>query len=237
MNIHMMGDSTMKQNNYYSYPQFGWGQGLQLFTKEDIIIYNYAENGRSTKSFIDEGRFDKLLEKLQPGDYVICDFGHNDEKEYDETRYTDPYGSYTNNLLYFANKVKEKGANIVYATSITRHSFIDGKCVNTHGDYPKAMLKMCKENNLPCVDLNTLTLNLYNKLGEEETKKFHMIFEPNTYDNYPEGKDDHSHLRIDGAFMVAKLFVEDVNKQNLPIKDLFVDLNATGMIDFKMLKD
>ena len=237
MDIYMMGDSTMKFNNYYSYPQCGWGQGLELFVKEDIRIYNYAENGRSTKSFIDEGRFNKILERIKPGDYVICSFGHNDEKEYDPLRYTKPFDEYQKNLLYFASEVNKKKAHIVFATSITRHMFENGKCVNSHGDYPKAMLELCKAHNFTCVDLNKITMELYTALGEEETKKFHMIFGKNIYNNYPDGKDDHSHLVLNGAVTIAHLFVREISKTNDPIKDLFIDLDAKDMIDFKMLKD
>ena len=237
MNIFMMGDSTMKFNNFYSYPQFGWGQGLELFTKEGVIIFNHAENGRSTKSFIDEGRFDNLLKDLQKGDFVICSFGHNDEKEYDSLRYTRPFNEYQKNLEYFANEVISHGGNIVFATSITRHSFKDGKCVNTHGDYPKAMLEFCQKNGYTCIDLNKLTMDLYNELGEEKSKAFHMIFGPNKYPLYPDGKDDHSHLVMDGAVNVAYLFVREISKTNNPIKDLFIDLNAKDMVDFKMLID
>ncbi len=181
MNIFMMGDSTMKFNNYYSYPQFGWGQGLELFVKEGILIFNHAENGRSTKSFIDEGRFDKILKDLKKGDYVICSFGHNDEKEYDPSRYTAPFGEYQKNLDYFAKEVTKKGAHIVFATSITRHMFENGKCINSHGDYPKAMLEYAKKNNYTCIDLNKVTMELYKEHDEEAYKKLHIIFKPNKY--------------------------------------------------------
>ena len=237
MNIFMMGDSTMKQNNYYSYPQTGWGQGLELFLAEDVRIINKAENGRSTKSFIDEGRFNQILDNLEKGDYVICSFGHNDEKINDPTRYTDPFGEYQRNLKFFADEVNKRGGHIVFATSITRHKFVDGICVNSHGDYPQAMLEFCKANNYTCVDLNKLTIDLYNKLGEEETKKFHMIFDKNIYSNYPEGKDDHSHLVMDGAVRIAYIFVKEISKTNDPIKNCFIDLSLKDMIDFKMLID
>ncbi len=237
MNIYMMGDSTMKFNNYYSYPQFGWGQGLELFVKEDVVIFNHAENGRSTKSFIDEGRFNKILDRLREGDFVICSFGHNDEKEYDPSRYTTPFGTYQENLLYFAKEVEKKKCHIVFATSITRHNFKDGKCINSHGDYPKAMLELCNKYNYTCIDLNKLTMDLYNELGEEKSKKFHMIFEKNKYNVYPDGKDDHSHLMIDGAVTVAYLFVKEISKTKDPIKNLFIDLDAKDMIDYKMLID
>ena len=237
MNIYMMGDSTMKQNNYYSYPQTGWGQVLYLFCKEDILVFDLAENGRSTKSYIAEGLFNKLLNKLQKGDYVICEFGHNDEKYADPSRYTDPFGEYQKNLLYFADEVTKKGANIVFATPITRHKFENGKCVNTHGDYPKAMLELCKKYEYPCVDMTKLTMDLYNKLGEEKTKKFHMIFGENKYENYMEGKDDHSHLRYKGAVEIAKLFVSDVEKQELKISECFIDLKGKGIDESEMLND
>lgn len=237
MKIFMMGDSTMKFNNYFSYPQTGWGQVLHLFAKNNVLIEDHAENGRSTKSFIDEGRFNVILERLNKGDYVICQFGHNDEKKQDETRYTEPYGTYQENLKYFADKVHEKGANIVYATSITRHKFENGVCINSHMDYPQAMLDFCKDNGYTCIDLNKLTIDLYTKLGEDGTKKFHMIFPKNTYSNYIEGKDDHSHLMHDGAIMICELFVREILNSNDPIKECFINLDEKDPIDWKMLVD
>lgn len=237
MNIYMMGDSTMKFNNFYSYPQNGWGQVLNLFTKEGILVFDDAENGRSSKSFISEGRFDNILNRLQKGDYVICQFGHNDEKIQDPNRYTEPYGEYTDNLLYFAREVEKKGCHIVYATSITRHKFENGVCINSHGDYPKAMLDFAKKYNYTSIDLNKLTMDLYTKLGEEKSKKFHMIFGPNIYNLYPEGKDDHSHLMYEGAVMVAELFVREILKTNDSIKSCFIDLDNQPEIDWNMLKD
>lgn len=237
MKIHMMGDSTMKYNNFYTYPQVGWGQVLHLFVKNEWLVIDYAENGRSTKSFIDEGRFAHILDNMESGDFVICAFGHNDEKKYDPTRYTEPYGDYQKNLLYFKTEVEKKGGTIVYATPITRHKFVDGVCVNSHGEYPQAMLDFCKENNATCVDLNKLTIDLYNKVGEEESKKFHLIFPAGRYSNCPEGKDDHSHLVYAGAVMVAELFARAIAKTDSPIKDCFIDLDAAIEIDWAMLKD
>ena len=227
----------MKFNNFYTYPQSGWGQVLNLFVKEGILVFDEAENGRSSKSFIAEGRFDKILNSLQKGDFVICQFGHNDEKKYDLTRYTEPFGEYQDNLKYFAKEVEKKGGHIVYATSITRHQFKNGVCINSHGDYPAAMLDFCKKNNYTCIDLNKLTMDLYTKLGEEKTKDFHLIFPPNTYSTCIEGKDDHSHLRYEGAVMVAELFVREISKTNDLIKECFIDLDNAPEIDWKMLKD
>lgn len=237
MKIFMMGDSTMKYNNYFRYPQTGWGQVLHLFTKNEWLVEDHAENGRSTKSFIDEGRFDVILNKMEKGDFVICQFGHNDEKIQDASRYTTPYGTYQENLKYIADMVNKKGGHIVFATSITRHKFENGICVNSHGDYPNAMLDFCKKNNYTCIDLNKLTIDLYNTLGEEKTKEFHMIFPANTYNQYIEGKDDHSHLVYKGAIRVCELFVKAIYKTNDPIKNCFLDLTTAEEIDWKMLVD
>lgn len=234
--IYMIGDSTMRYNNFLRYPQTGWGQTLELFVQENITIKDYAENGRSTKSFLDEGRFDIIYESLKPGDYVICQFGHNDEKD-DAKRYTAPFTTYVKNLEYYANKTKEKDANIVFATPITRHKFENGVCVNTHGEYPRAMLEFCKKNGYTCIDLNHLTMAHYTTIGEEESKKYHMIFPENTYKNYPIAKDDHSHLVYEGALMVCELFVRALAKTDSPFKDWFINLNEKEYIDEKMLID
>lgn len=235
--IYMIGDSTMQYNNCFAYPQVGWGQVLHLFTKNDWLIEDHAKNGRSSKSFYEEGRFDVILSKLEKGDFVICQFGHNDEKEQDPSRFTTPNGTYLDFLAQYARLTIEKGANIVFATSISRRKFENNVAIDTHKGYPQAMLNWCKENNFTCIDLNQITLNLYNKLGEEKTKKFHMIFDANIYPNYMDGKEDNSHLVYAGALMVAENFVREINKTNNPIKEAFLDLEEKEEIDQRMLID
>ncbi len=235
--IYMIGDSTMQYNNCMTYPQTGWGQVLNLFAHEDIIIKDFGKNGRSTKSFIDEGRFDLVLNSLEEGDFVICQFGHNDEKISDPKRYTTPDGTYIENLKYMYESVTKKKCGFVLATSISRRLFENGVCIDSHLGYPQAMLKFAKEYNIPCVDLNSMTLKLYNELGEEATKKFHMMFGPNIYPNYPEGKDDTSHLRYEGAYMVSELFVRGLFETNSPLKEWFYAPGEKFEIDWAMLVD
>lgn len=230
MKIFMMGDSTMKYNNITTYPQVGWGQFLHMFTQNEWLIEDHAENGKSTKSFLAEGRFDVILSRLQPNDYVICQFGHNDGKIDDATRFTKPYGDYQKNLKYFADKVMEKCAKIIFATPIARHKFVDGILVNTHTDYQNAMLQFCQENGYTCIDMSSLTMDLYSMLGEEESKKFHMIFPAGVYANYPDGMDDHTHLRYVGALTIAEIFVRAVAKTNHPITECFLDLDSKQAI-------
>ena len=233
----MLGDSTMQFNDITTYPQFGWGQVLNMFTKRDVLVLDFAKNGRSTKSFIAEGLLDEALSYVSKDDYVICQFGHNDEKLYDKTRGTAKDGEYIDNLRYIFTEVKKRGANIVYATSITRRKFVSGVCKDSHQGYPESMKRFAKENNLVCIDLNTLTLNLYNQLGEEKTKEFHLIFGKGIYERYPEGKEDNSHLTLKGALMVSELFVRNLKKTNSSLNDFFLDLDKKYEIDERMLKD
>ncbi len=235
--IYMIGDSTMQFNNINAYPQTGWGQVVNLFTKPDVLVIDKAVNGRSTKSFIEEGRFDEVLEQIEEGDFLICQFGHNDEKISDPARYTDPNTTYQENLLYFYQEITKKKAGFVLATSISRRIFENGKCLDTHLGYPQAMLEFANKYNITCIDLNTLTKDFYDLIGEEKTKKYHMIFAPNMFPNYMNGKEDNSHLRYEGAVMVAELFVKNLAKTNSPLNDLFIDLNIKEEIDYKMLID
>lgn len=234
--IFMIGDSTMQYNNIYAYPQTGWGQLLHMFVKNDCLVEVHAKNGRSSKSFIEEGLFEEVLRKLEQGDAIICQFGHNDEK-LDEERHTTPNGTYLDNLAYFAACAKEKGAHIVFATSISRRLFKDGVCYDSHQGYPQAMLNWAKENGHTCIDLNQITLDLYNKIGEENAKSYHMIFGPNIYPNYPEGKLDNSHLNHAGAMMICEIFSREIAKTNHPIKSWFHNLEKKEEIDERMLID
>ncbi len=235
--IYMMGDSTMQYNNYNTYPQCGWGQMLNIFAHEDVVIIDKAVNGRSTKSFKDEGRFDDILNKLEEGDFVICQFGHNDEKSQDPARYTTPNGTYLENLLYFYNEVTKRKCGFVLATSISRLKFENGKCTDTHKGYPQAMLEFAQKHSIDCVDLNQITLDHYNEIGQENAKRYHMIFEANRFSNFPEGKNDTSHLTYEGAHMVCQFFVENLEKTSSPLKNWFYSVNEHAKVDQAMLKD
>ena len=107
--VFMIGDSTMANKKLEgNNPERGWGQMLPGFFTEDIRVDNHAVNGRSSKSFIDEGRWDKVIAHVQKGDYVFIQFGHNDEKP-DEARHTEPGTTFDANLRRFVRETKEKG--------------------------------------------------------------------------------------------------------------------------------
>jgi len=208
----MLGDSTMQFNDCTTYPQTGWGQVAGLFFSRKVAIFNYAKNGRSTKSFIDEKRLAEVEPLLRKGDYVIIQFGHNDEKE-DEARRTEPFSTYKENLAQFVSVAKKAGAYPILLSSISRRSFDErGKIKDTHGDYPRAMKAFAQDNGLPFVDMNALTTDFLNNLGETKSRDLFMNFDSGIYDNYPEGKTDNTHLRYQGAFEIARIALTEIKK-------------------------
>lgn len=219
--IFMIGDSTMSVKSEKAFPENGWGMALSSLIKEDAVISNFAVNGRSSKSFIDEGRWDSVCNKIKKGDYVIIQFGHNDSKP-DSARHTNPQTTYKHNLRKFVTDSRNKGANPILCTSVIRRHFgSNGMLTDTHGGYPRAMREVAAEMNVPLIDLQKLTEKEINKLGPVESKKLFMMLNPGEYPNFPEGKSDSTHLRIEGACFVAKLFIHNAKKQHLPVSYYF----------------
>ncbi len=218
--IFTIGDSTMASKKAEVYPETGWCQVLQQYFDSTVTVRNHAVNGRSSKSFIDEGRWQQVLDSLQVGDVVFIQFGHNDEKDYDSKRYTTPFGTYSENLERFVTESREKGATPVLFTSIVRRKFDeDGKLMETHGDYPEAACKVAKKLDVPLIDLQKLTKNWINTLGDEPSKEMYLWTESN--DIFPEGRKDDTHLSVEGAKHVALLAMQECRKQNLGFsKDL-----------------
>ena len=215
-----LGDSTMQFNNHIKFPQTGWPQALTRFVNVPII--NFAKNGRSTKSFIDQGLFDKALAEIKKDDLVLIEFGHNDLKKEDPLRYTEAYGSYQDNLKFMALAAKSKGADVLLLTSITERKFKDGILINTHGEYPNAVKGIAKKLNIVCIDLFEKTREKVMHEGEELSKRFYMNFEAGLYESKPEGSNDDTHLRYDGAYMVAKCFYEELKRLGL-YEEIFIE--------------
>ncbi|NDV57179.1 pectinesterase family protein [Bacteroides sp. 519] len=214
--IYMIGDSTMADKSLASgNPERGWGHMLPGFFSSDVVIDNYAVNGRSTKSFIDEGRWDEVLSKLKPGDYVFIQFGHNDQKE-DEARHTKPGSTFDANLERFIKEARQKGGKPVLFTSIVRRQFdASGHLIDTHGDYLTATRNVATQMNLPMIDLNELTSQWVRLLGDKPSRKYFMWVEPGTVPAMPAGKRDDTHLNIAGGRAVAALAVQAF-KEKLP---------------------
>jgi len=213
--IYMIGDSTMSdKKNPETNPEHGWGQVLPQFFNKSIKIDNRAINGRSTKSFIAEKRWDSILKTLKEGDYVFIQFGHNDQKINDPKRYTNHYTTYRTNLIKFALETREKGALPILFSSIVRRNFNDsGTLVDTHGKYPLEVRLVATEYNVPFIDLQYQTERLEKSYGVEGSKKLHLHFKPGENPYYKNGKHDDTHLSKLGATEVAKLAVLELKKQ------------------------
>lgn len=167
--------------------------------------------GRSTKSFLDQKRLEPILNQIQPGDYLLIQFGHNDQKTEDPERYTDPFGTYQENLNYFVAAARERYAQPVLISSISRRSFKNGKIdVHSLGNYPNAMKEVAKDNNVPFINMHERSIQLLNELGEEKSKLLFLHLEENEYENYPNGLIDNTHFSDQGAKTFAQLIANEL---------------------------
>jgi lysophospholipase L1-like esterase len=210
--IFMIGDSTMADKPYDNgNPEKGWGQVFPLYFKETIRIENHAVNGRSTKSFIDQGRWDVVRDKIKPGDYVIIEFGHNDSKKEDSTRFADANTTYRWNLEKFINETREKDGIPILATPIVRRRFDkEGNFYDVHKDYPKVVREVAEEKNVVLLDLHKKSEALLIQYGEEKSKQLFLHIAPGEYPSLPEGKTDDTHFSPTGAFRICDLAVEEI---------------------------
>lgn len=208
----MIGNSTMADKPYnIGNPEKGWGQVFPLYFKEGVQIENHSINGRSTKSFIDQGRWEIVREKIAPGDYVIIEFGHNDAKKEDTTRYAEANTTYRWNLEKFVNDTREKGGIPVLATPIVRRRFDkNGNFYDVHGDYPKVVREVAEAKDVIMLDMHSKSEALLIQYGEENSKQLFLHIAPGEYASLPDGKTDDTHFSATGAFRMCDLAVEEI---------------------------
>jgi lysophospholipase L1-like esterase len=211
----LVGDSTMANKPYAgSNPEKGWGQVFPLYFKEGIRFENHAVNGRSTKSFRDEGRWDVVMERIKTGDYVIVEFGHNDQKINSADRFAFADSTYRENLVRYVNEVREKGGKPVLATPISRRSYNEnGVLIDTHGQYSVVVREVAKEYDVPLFDLHAKTVEVIEQFGLDKSKELFLHYRPGDYSQFPEGREDNTHLSPNGAFKVSDLAVEELRRE------------------------
>ena len=232
--IHLMGDSTMAEKDLSDGKlERGWGMMFPNFVDDTFRVVNYAQNGRSTKSFIDKGLWDIVEYALQPGDYVFIQFGHNDSKADDPERYAPAFGAYQENLRTFIRGAREKGATPILLTPVARRWFKNGKLDrNCHTDYPAAMKQVAEEMGVTLLDITTPTLDWIESIGDEASKAYFMI---------STGKDDNTHTVASGARKVTEIVCDALKKQvpaigeHLVRYDIVVD--QTGHGDYMKVQD
>ena len=217
--VFLIGDSTMSdKSNPEINPERGWGQMLPQFFKENVTVKNFAVNGRSTKSFIDEGRGDFVVSEIQKGDYVFVQYGHNDQKFKDSLRFTNPLTAYRYNLMKFVNETRKKGDIPVLFNPIVRRKFNEfGVLIDTHGLYPLVMRQVATELSVPFIDLQFKSENLVLSTGQEKSKEIYLWIESGQNPMYPEGKQDNTHFSVKGATEIAKLAIEGLKENRLAL--------------------
>lgn len=222
--IFLIGDSTMANKPLVDNPERGWGQLFPVFFKEGVVIENHAVNGRSTKSFIDEGRWDSVLSKLHRKDYVFIQFGHNDEKTADPQRYAEAHSAFKTNLEKFVTEARLKGAIPVLLTPVMRRRFDEkGNFFDTHGDYPAVVKEVADAMKTPLIDLHQKSEKLIREYGAEGSKALFLHIAPGVYKSFPEGKADDTHFSETGATKMAGLVVEGIKEQNLELVKFLKD--------------
>jgi len=205
--VHLIGDSTMADKPDPEHnPERGWGQNLHEFFDAGVVVRNYARNGRSTKSFIAEQRWDSVKAQIRKGDYVLIEFGHNDEKVEDSTRYTNPYTGYRRNLERFVTEARALGATpVVLSPIVRRHFNAQGVLVDTHGAYPWVARALARDTGAGFIDLLQLTEDLVVAAGPDSSKALYVWTRAGEYPAFPEARQDDTHLTPRGATAVARL--------------------------------
>lgn len=210
--LFMVGDSTMADKPVIPpNPERGWGQMLPQYFKEGARIENHAANGRSSKSFRDEGKWQVVLDRLKSGDYAIIQFGHNDQKNQDAKRFTEPFGEFKQNLERYVRETRDRKATPILATPVVRRKFdADGELVDTHGDYTKAVRAVAEEQKVALLDMNRKSEELVTRLGPESSKKLYDWIAPGEFAKHPQGLQDDTHFNAYGASRVCDLAVEEI---------------------------
>lgn len=236
--VYMIGDSTMANKDITDDKQErGWGMVLQSYFTDEVRVENHAVNGRSSKSFINEGRWQTVLDRIKPGDYVLIQFGHNDEKA-NPDRHTDPGSTFDENLSRFVRETRSKGGIPVLFNAVVRRNFFrqDGKdvddeslrnttfadldekvnsdtLIDTHGEYIIAPRRVAHDLHVPFVDANKITHDIEQSLGIEGSRRLHMWFKPGEHPSVPKGRKDNTHYNIYGAHVVAGMLIDELGRQ------------------------
>lgn len=214
--IFLCGNSTVVDQE--AEPYASWGQMIPCWFTDKVAISNHAESGLTTRSFINGHRLDKVLSMLKKGDYVICEFGHNDQKE--QQQGDGAWYHFQYQLKIFIDNVRKAGGNVVFVTPTQRRRFDDAthtKIQETHGDYPDAMRDVAKREGVPVIELHDMTRDFFETLGYENSKKALVHYPANTFPNQEKALEDNTHFNPYGAYEVAKMVVMGMKQLRLSL--------------------
>lgn len=210
--LFIAGDSTAAIKGASEKPMTGWGEHLQGHFNSSVKVKNCAINGRSTKSFLNEGRLEHIESELQAGDYLFIQFGHNDGKQDDPVRYADPVTEYPRNLLRFIETARSKGAIPVLLTSVSRRKFLPDGTLDplSVAEYPEVMTQIAQSTGTILLDIYTASQSLFIQLGEPDSRRLLMHLPPGAHPNYPDGIEDNTHFCDEGAARIAELVIAEI---------------------------
>lgn len=221
INVYLIGDSTMANKAVKAYPEAGWGMPFAYFFDQTVKVDNRAVNGRSTKTFIEEKRWQSVSDSLREGDYVLIQFGHNDEVKTKKS-YIDETG-YQKNLVRFIEETRAKKANPVLITPVARRSFdAGGKIQETHAVYSQLVRDVAAAQNVPLIDLDKRSQALLQSMGVENSKLLYLHLAADEHPNYPAGKEDNTHFSELGARKMAQLVLADIKALKLALAERIV---------------
>ncbi|HEY5968849.1 MAG TPA: rhamnogalacturonan acetylesterase [Chitinophagaceae bacterium] len=219
--IFIAGDSTASIKETKAYPETGWGMPFVYFWDSTVSVENLAKNGRSTSSFRNEGLWKKVTDGAGEGDYVFIQFGHNDEVPTKKTYTTE--AEFKKNLRQYVSEARSKKTTPVLLTPMARRIFDSaGKIEGTHDVYSQIVRDVAKEEKVILFDMDKITQQLYEQLGDENSKLLFLQLKPGEHPNYPDGKEDNTHFSELGARLVAQLVLKEVKKQIPELSDRIV---------------
>lgn len=214
--VYLIGDSTLSDKAVRAYPETGWGMPFVHFFDSTVTVQNHARNGRSTRTFLEEGRWQPVVRHLEQGDYVFIQFGHNDEVPSKE-QYTTPK-NFEANLAKFVTETRAAGATPVLLTPVARRHFDEaGRLEDTHQVYSGLVREVARARDAPLIDLDAKSRALLRALGPDDSKFLYNHLAPGQHPNYPEGKTDDTHFNEYGARRIAELVLEGVEEQQLEL--------------------
>lgn len=213
----MIGDSTMAEKRVQAYPETGWGTPFGYFFDSLTVVKNLAQNGRSTKTFLAEKRWQPVIDDLKEGDYVFIEFGHNDEVK-TKASYTTPE-EFVANLTKYVNETRLKKGIPILMTPVARRKFdsLTGKLVSTHEEYSALVRVTAQTYHVPLIDLDKLSQDYLVKLGAENSKFLYNWLEADEHPNYPAGMKDDTHFSELGARKMAELVLKDMKRQGIAL--------------------
>ncbi|MBM7573469.1 rhamnogalacturonan acetylesterase [Aquibacillus albus] len=208
--LYLASDSTAQTYGQSEAPQAGWGQFIGNYFDEKVEIYNYAIGGRSSKTFITEGRLANILDEIAKNDYLLIQLGHNDSTKIRPQRYTEPYDDYKQYLKQYVQGAREHQAIPILITPVARLHYVNQEFLMDFGDYCNAMKEVAEEEDVLLIDLMKQSLAYYTSIGYEQVKELFMISVNGT---------DCTHFTEKGAGEIARLVAQGVKSLEINLSN------------------